>query len=346
MKKDPAALARLGDGATLDMLYNSYRIGSAMRFNDVLRGLTYKEEEDLLPDLIGTSAKSPEWKKATKEFWCNLTIEVEPTDANGNGGLTLETGFVYPDKEAAARGNKEEVQELTAFNKALNAGKEYEMKFDTRLAAGRPINPMDFIQYRLILLHPLVANRVQDVYNSPRIQFYVHSQEIENKIQHESLEARKKAFSIFVKLCEDELKAKYVLALLERQIQAVAVKRKSTFDLGSSMGREICLEALAHEFPSKLISTYNDEHLVDKAFIEECIKQTYLRRVANTDTIMFNENTLIGYSLDESIVYLRDPKNKAIRQELEAKIQNWTPLNKASDAKESGGKTKATETKK
>ena len=36
----------------LERFYNSFRIGSAIRHGDVLRGLSYKEEEELLPDII------------------------------------------------------------------------------------------------------------------------------------------------------------------------------------------------------------------------------------------------------------------------------------------------------
>ncbi len=59
-----------------------------------------------------------------------------------------------------------------------------------------------------------------------------------------------------------------------------------------------------------------------------------MKRIANTDTIKYGENTLIGYSLDDAITYIRDPRNGALRQELEAKITNWEPLKRIVDVEE------------
>jgi hypothetical protein len=191
LKEDASKTNRLGSNATMDMIYNSYRIGSAIRHGDVLRGLSFKEEEMLLPDIIGHSVSSPEWKRATREYWCDITLEVAANDINGHGGgLVLETGFTYPDKQSAEKGRKEEEREINAFNAALENGKEYEMDFSVRYEVGKVINPANFIAYKFILKHPEVANRVDDLYKTPRILYYIHSQQVENKIKHVALKAR------------------------------------------------------------------------------------------------------------------------------------------------------------
>ena len=334
LKEDASKTNRLGQGATMDMIYNSYRIGSAIRHGDVLRGLSFKEEETLLPDIIGHSTKSPDWKKATRDYWCDITLEVMPNDINGyGGGLVLETGFVYPDQASATKGRKEEEKEISAFNKSLEIGKEYEMDYTVRYEVGRIINPANFIAYKFILKHPEVANRVDDLYKTPRILYYIHSQQIENKIKHVALKARKEAYIIFMELIDEPLKAKYVLSLLHKEISALVQKNKTTYDLSTDMGRQIVLEDLAREKPTRLLAVSKDKHLIEKAFVEECIKMSYLKRIANTDTIMYGDNTLIGYNLDQAIIYLRDPANASTKQKLEAMVTNWAPLLKDNPSK-------------
>lgn len=328
VKKSANKTARLGTNATTDMVYGINRIGAALRNNDVLRGLTFEEEKILLADIIGISPTSPDWKAATREYWLNITVEVDVQDSDNRGGLVLETGFMYPDEASAKIGRAEESKELTLFNKALDANKEYNMVFDNRLKYGFPINTTDFIQYRFILQHPIVANRVDDLHKSPKIEYYIHSQDVENKIKHESLAYRKKAYQIFHTLTDDKIKTRYMLLLLQRDIENIGRAEKFTFDLSNEMGQELALEKLATTVPGRFIAVYEDENLVEKAFIEECIKHKHLKRIANTDTIKYGENTLLGYNLDDAITYIRDPRNGALRQELEAKITNWEPLAK------------------
>ena len=327
LKDDPSRTNRMGQGATTDMIYNSYRIGAAFRHGGTLRGLSFEEEKSLLPDIIGVSNTSPDWKKATKDYWCDISLPVPANDIDGfGGGLELEVGFMYANQADADKGRKEEDEELIAFNNALNKGQEYIMKYDVRYKVGHLINPANFVAYRYILLHPEVANRVDDLYKTPRILFYIHSQQVENKIKHVALKARKQAYGLFIELIDQPVKTRYVISLLSKEIDAIARKNKETYDLSSDMGRQIALEDLARDKPGRLISVYNDENLIDKAFIEECIKHGYLKRVSNTDTIIYGANTTIGYNLDQAVIYLRDPANATIKQELEAKVTNWQPL--------------------
>lgn len=322
-KPNPTLRARLGKNATIDMLEGSRRIGSAFRYNDTLRGLTFAEEKILLPSIIGVSDNHADWKTMVKDYWCNITIEVPSTQPNGLGGLTLETGFAYEDEDGRIAGNKEEKEQLALYNKALDKNEEYEMTFAVRLKHGRPINPVEFIQYRFLLLHPQVANRATDIYNSAKIEYYIHSQELENKIQHQKLNFRKKAYSYFMELANDSTKSHFVLLLMDREIKALSERKKNIYDLETEMGKEICLEDLAKEYSVKFVAIYEDKDLMDKAFIHECVKHNLLRRISGTDTIMYGDNTLIGYNLNEAVIFLRDDANAGIKQELEAKIKNW-----------------------
>lgn len=43
---------------------------------DTLRGLTPEEEKKWLPNILGVSVDHPNWREATKDYWCNMVVIV------------------------------------------------------------------------------------------------------------------------------------------------------------------------------------------------------------------------------------------------------------------------------
>lgn len=319
-KELPQTRARLGENATRDMLDNHRRIGSALKGKGPLRGLAFYEEEKLLPNIIGKNPKSSDWEKETEDYWKNISIEVPVGDIDGrNGGLELEVGFEYRNAEGRTKGEKEAEDEYAKFYDALERGETYEMIFEQRHANGRPINIEDFIAWRYMLVNRRIANREEDKNNSRNIWFYMRTKEASSKVQHAKLQTRKKAYGEFVKLSSNRKRVPDVLLLLQREVRMLGEKHKKDYDTNLELDQDILLEALATDYPSRLIEVVGDKNMIEKAFIERCIVQNVLRRIPNTETILY-ANTTLGYNMTEAVVFLRKPEHKGILQELEAKL--------------------------
>jgi len=63
------------------------RIGSVYTGSgDIIRGLTFAEQRKLLPEVLGVSAEDPNFGRACKDYYLNLTVEIPM------GGVDLEIG--------------------------------------------------------------------------------------------------------------------------------------------------------------------------------------------------------------------------------------------------------------
>ena len=64
------------------------KIGSVFTASgDIVRGLSFAEQKQYLPEVIGISPSAPEFTRACKEYYLNLAVEVPA------GGLDLEVGL-------------------------------------------------------------------------------------------------------------------------------------------------------------------------------------------------------------------------------------------------------------
>ena len=64
------------------------KIGSVFTASgDIIRGLTFAEQKQYLPEIIGISPTDHEFGRACKDYYLNMTVEVPM------GGLDLEVGL-------------------------------------------------------------------------------------------------------------------------------------------------------------------------------------------------------------------------------------------------------------
>jgi hypothetical protein len=67
--------------------YKKYGARLKMGTRDVARSLSDAEERKYLPDIIGVSPLDPNWNKAVRNFWCELTLRVTEEGEVLNIGL-------------------------------------------------------------------------------------------------------------------------------------------------------------------------------------------------------------------------------------------------------------------
>lgn len=274
------------------------KIGASFRNNDTLRGLTPEEEIRLLPKIIGTQPSSDKWEEKTREYWNNISKNIP------DNGLQLETGMMWLSKEdydADKRAPKDE--NGTIIN-----------------SKGRPINTADYIIHRYCLLYSECANHEKDLHKAPRIRMYIHSDEVERKTKKQALQMEMKANQLFYSSMADRNWARWLLRLLvtrdtniKKKITVGHLTHISDDDVNFGLGDYIKKDA------ELFFVLGNDKDLHLKAFIEECVFLGRLIRIANTEAIMFDNET-IGHTVDQTVAFLNDPKNSRVLDTLKAQI--------------------------
>ncbi len=281
-----------------DKVDSKMKIGSSFKNQAVLRGLTHAEEIKFLPNIIGISAKSDKWEKMTQDYWANISKTV-PKD---QVGLELEIGFDYADKESKQKGQKATIED--------------------RHEHGRPIRLNDYILYRYCLLYRRVANSQEDMYKSPHIWFYIHTKEKQLSMEHEKFQNEDKALQQYFKLLTNRDKVLDVLTVFAQESSKLDDKLvPHNVETLEDREQDILLRKCATKYPSKFYDYATDEGIAMRSFIEKCIIKGKLRRVPNTDTIIYGDNTTIGNTMDDCIAFLKNPKNSKIYNNLVAQIK-------------------------
>jgi hypothetical protein len=281
-----------------DKVDSKMKIGSSFKNQSVLRGLSHEEEMKFLPNVLGLSAKSDKWEKATQNYWANIS-KVVPQD---NTGLELEIGFDYENKEAKEKGESVSVEE--------------------RHQHGRPIRLNDYILYRYCLLYRRVANSIEDVNKSPHIWFYIHTKERQLNLEHTKAQSEDKALQEYFKILTNRDKVVDVLTVFAQE-SAKLDDGLVPFNLESLDDREqdLLLRKCATKYPKKFHDFATDTQLEMRSFIERSIVSGKLRRVPNTDTVIYGDNTTIGNTMDDCIAFLKNPKNAKVYNNLVAQMK-------------------------
>lgn len=284
VRQRPRVIKREGEQYS-DQDANKY-IGSQYRNQEVLRGLDYDEEKRYLKDILGTNPNSEKWEESCKRYWANIRKRVPY-----GMGLELEIGFKYENLEAMQKG-------------------EADGTYETKQTHGRPINVSDYILWRYCLVYGRVARTVADVNNSNKIRFYIHDVDVEIDQRHAMLELRKKAM------------AKYIAVVGDRELvqSLLIIYNNPAYLSNKDKDKDLALDAEMTLDPRRFLATVDDPQLTMKALIENAILHGKLRRIDNTDTIIYGDNTPIGNSTDEAVAYLRNPNNVKVLNNIKASL--------------------------
>lgn len=326
VKVNKGHLARLGkDVDAKEVLYGSNRIGSSFAPNskDVLRGLTREEEIKLLPSIVGVSPSDDAWLEATKKYWSNISYDVPYSHLNNveENGEELEVGFYYKDEEAKKAGIAEEQAEWNKYKRERENGRFYKMSFKKRLEGGIPLNVSDFILYRYCLVYSRVANTKEEINNSPKIAFFLESdaqRSAERKARHDFTLA---ITTKYIELISDREKVENILYIIGSQKESVEKRKGERFSLSNDGEKDIFIKAYSEVYPQKFIELMDDKRLKKKAFIQRCIDSGILRKLPNTQTIMYEDDVKLGDNMEQACDFISLEKNKGVVNEIKERLK-------------------------
>lgn len=239
------------------------KIGSVFtKSGDIIRGLTFAEQKQYLPEIIGISPNDAEFTRACKDYYLNLTVEVP------SGGLDLEIGV---DEE------------------------------------GHPLNVLDWVKYKFVLAHPHVANDEEALSGSKMLRYYISDSRRELQQASADLVVRKQSYKEFIKLTDNEDRMNMVLHVYGFNPGKLTKDEK-----------ELQLEELQEDNPEYFLEVCADKNLEMVSLINQALSLEALRKVGNS---ILDADIVLGDSMEEAVLFLKDKKNSNVLTALKAKMK-------------------------
>lgn len=296
IRRKPGLVGLPGD----DPINYNFKVGSSMKGVDCLRGLNRQEEVKYLPSLINIFPEDTQhWLQATRDYWSNISV------------------FIPSDEETTDKKLKGKVLQFTVSFKSSKIAEDYksatlEQKVSIIQKSGGEIveGISDYVLFRYCLVYGRVANSFEQIYNSPRIRFYLYSRDQEMKIEHNIFQERIKATKVFLDILTDEKTVDAVLRMFGK-------KPESFETLGE---KHLEVDKIKTNTPRLFIDYVNDKDLRLKASIKRAVELGIIYNPTNTDSYYYgaDNDILIGSSLLDAVLYFKseDEKKKQIRDSI------------------------------
>ena len=173
---------------------------------------------------------------------------------------------------------------------------------------GSPISIMDYLKYKFAIKHPHVALTKQEMDGDFNKRFYIQDLSREDKVKNTQIQFRKDADKEFIKLSSSPKNMRRVLRLVSQ----------TNPDRMTDDQVENALYEIKNSKTKKFLKIAKDKNLELKAEIEEMVTASVLRKIGN-QVIFIDE--VIGDTLDDAVVFLKDKKNSGTLTILRAKLK-------------------------
>tara|TARA_R110000796_G_scaffold10289_1_gene34318 strand:- start:5812 stop:6621 length:810 start_codon:yes stop_codon:yes gene_type:complete len=173
---------------------------------------------------------------------------------------------------------------------------------------GSPVSIMDYLKYKFAIKHPHVALTEEEMLRDFGKRFYIQDLTREDKVKNTEIQFKKDADKEFIKLASTPKNMRRVLRLLAN----------SNPDRMTDEQVENALYEIKGANTKKFLKIAKDKNLEVKSEIEELVTASVLRRIGN-QVIFIDE--VIGDTLEDAVVFLKDKKNSGTLTVLRAKLK-------------------------
>ena len=174
---------------------------------------------------------------------------------------------------------------------------------------GNPENLMDYIKYRFALKHPHVSLTKEEMDTNFNKRFYIQDLSRDDKVLNNKIQLRKDADKVFIKVSSDIKNMRRVYRLMSNKVNPNNLTDEQL---------ENGLYEMKESSPKKFIRVSIDKHLEMKAEIEEMVSAEVLRKIGNQ--VIYIDD-IIGETIDDTVIYLKDKKNSGTLTVLRAKLK-------------------------
>lgn len=258
----------------------------------------------LMPNILGLSpnTSTTDWDKAVKNYWDSLSVAVPEL------GKKLEIGWkIDINNESKIKAienlqknkNSIKTEEDLADYVCNECKEEYKYKYAT------PIVPKEYLWWRYCLNYNRVANDIKDVEASPKIKFYLISEEVIANAKKKRYDLNRKSMEVFMKLITKPEDVDNVIYILRNNIEGNILTMTED-------EKHMALETIHTTNPELLIKTATDKNLNDKATVERFVLYNLWKRLDGTDIIVDSNNAavIIGNTVEEAISFMNNPAKK------------------------------------
>ena len=172
---------------------------------------------------------------------------------------------------------------------------------------GKPYSIMDYLKYRFALKHPYVSEEGKDGLVGVK-RYYIHDPKGDIISKNKKVKLSKDADKEFIKLTGDSKKMDRVLRLMSEYNPITLTNDQ----------KENYLYDIKNKEPKKFFKLCTDKNLDVKAEIEEMVEAGVLRKIGN-QVVYIDE--VIGETIEDTIVYLKNKKNSGTLTILRAKLK-------------------------
>lgn len=278
-------LSRAQGADTLDFFSSSKRsIGSyweSPHSKKIGSGLTFAEEEILLPNIIDVPAEDREFRKKVTQFYMEIDTNV-PYEV----GRVLEIGLELDNNAPLKRDPKDPSK------------------------SNMPLNIMDYIRYRHALKHPQVSTNKELADGNVMIEFYIFDKTESLRKNSKKSDEKDAAYQIFLSIKPDIEKVKMMLTLLG----------KDPREFNTDSDAVTALRGIAENTPTVFTEMYATNNLEITYWIRTMVNTGILKIIGNkyfdaeTDKLQAN-------SLEELVHFFLDEDNSDVVRLLKARMQ-------------------------
>lgn len=303
-----------------------YKIGASLdsRTRGNLKGISGELETKYMPEIIGLGHNDPLFRKGIEEYWSSISRVVphdESYQKEHEKGLVLEIQF-----HILGKVRKDRFDSLISVEEKLNHLNELVLKYkkdpitnvDTNQALAI-INSESIANYLLLnycLKYSKVANRLADVDNSPKIDFYIFEKNVAVANQLNLIDLREKAMTIYQSLKEEPRKIDAILLHFNED----PTKYDDTIEKLLRIDELYNLGANDKSNPAsnmkKFVAFASDTKWETKYVISNALINDKLRSPVNTSAIYFGD-VFLGMNIDDASLFLdSDESGKKIKETL------------------------------
>lgn len=247
----------------------------------IASGLTFAEENILMPHLVDAECDDKEFRKKVSTFFQDIDTKIPY-----NTGLTLEVGLELDN------------------DKPIFFSKDPEK-------CNMPINIMDYIRWRHALKHPRVAHSKELADGSSRYEFYIFDKNETIKKNSKKSEEKDAAFAIYLEIKPDIKKVEMMLTLLGHDVRAFGNNPDTMIDK---------LRTESETRSDLFTKTYNGAELEINYWIKAMINTGVMKNIGPKYFDAETEK-LIGNSLEETVYFFKDEENSDMVVALKARMQ-------------------------
>jgi len=170
-------------------------------------------------------------------------------------------------------------------------------------------NLEDFITFKWLENHPLVADSEQEMKSTPRKEFYIYDPVRQTQKDNIKVQKKKEAYIGLAELAENEEKMDILVRLL----------CEVNPDKLSKEAKENKLDEYIDKNPNKFVKYAEDPDLEVRAEIEQMVDAGIIRKQGNSYLYM---DKTIGDSIAEAINFFKNERNSELVLDLKSKLKD------------------------